>query len=357
MIRVFAFLLLCSTSCIAADTTDLFFEPWASAGLYGSHYTTSRGKNEFHDLLNFAPGDNIGLNNIYLGARATSSTVFGAVTLQYGDIPRSGWDPDQPWLQEAWLGYHIAEDFDVTAGAFTSALGVESLMSFENYSGIISVPGFFNPGFYSGVQVLWKPSTTTFVNAGVVSSFSDFSISGNVPAVSIGLAYAPQPEHLLTIQSLLSEEQLDVGEHYQLYTSITGKLRQNNLHMLTELNFCYEFANTSYTSSYMLSGLLGVYYDVTSSLQTGVRIEALYDPQGALADSRFNKPLPYNTLSMAGVTASISYRPSRWSLIRADVRYLGVLDNKSFIEIDPDARERRELVVSTDIFFLDLFQQ
>lgn len=90
MINAMAFLLLSSASCFAADSTDLVFESWVSAGLYGSHYSTSRGKNEFHDLLNFAPGDNIGLNNIYLGARATSSTVFGAVTLQYGDIPRSG---------------------------------------------------------------------------------------------------------------------------------------------------------------------------------------------------------------------------------------------------------------------------
>lgn len=357
MIKTMAFLIVCSASCFAAGSTDLAFESWVSAGLYGSNYSTSRGRNEFHDLLNFAPGDNIGLNNIFLGVRATSSNVFGAVTLQYGDFPRSGWDPDQPWLQEAWLGYHITEDFDVMAGAFTSTLGVESPMSFENYSGIISVPGFFNPGFYSGVQILWKPATTAVVNAGVVSSFSDFAISGNVPAVLVGLTYAPRPERMVSIQALLSEEQIDAGAHYQLYTSVTAKLRQNGLHMLSELNFGYEFANAFYTASYMLSGLLGVYYDVTSSLQTGLRVEAMYDPQGALADSRFNKPLPYNTLSMAGVTAGVTYRPSRWSIIRADVRYLGVLDNKSFIEIDPDARERREIVLSTDIYFLDLFQQ
>jgi hypothetical protein len=357
MIRVIALTLVCSASCFAADTTDLMFDSWFSAELYGSHYSTSRGRSDFHDLLNFAPGDDLGLNNIFLGVRATSSRLFGALTLQYGDIPRSGWDPDQPWLQEAWLGYHLTEDIDVTAGAFTTALGVESLMSYENYSGIVSVPGFFDPGFYSGVQMTWKASSVTTVNTGVVSSFSDFSITGNIPSLSIGLTYVPQPNCNVSLQTLISEEQVDVDDQYQLYTSMTGILRRYRMHFLTELNFCYEFANANNTASSTVSGLVGVYYDVTSSLQTGLRLEAMYDPDGALADSRFDKPLPYNTLSMAGVTGTITYRPSSWSIIRADARYIGVLDNRSFIEIEPDSRKRAELVLSTDVYFLGLFQR
>lgn len=357
MIRSLALHLLCSASCLAADTNDLRFESWASAGLYGSRYSTSRGKDEFHDLLNFAPGDDYGLNNIFIGARATSSTVFGAVTLQYGDIPRSGWDPDQPWLQEAWLGYHLTDNLDVTAGAFTSVLGVESLMSFENNSGIVSVPGFFNPGYYSGIQMLWKTSSTTLVNTGIVSAFSDFAITGSIPALSFGCTYSPEPTGTFSIQSIFSEETVDRGEHFQLYTSMTTKQQLKKVHVLTELNVCVEFPKASYPAAYMVSGLVGVYYDVSSALQTGVRLEAMYDPQGALADSRFNKPLPYETLSMAGVTTTLTYRPTRWSVIRADVRYLGVLDTKSFIEIDPDARQRTEFVLSTDVFFFNLFQQ
>ncbi len=357
MIKVIAFLLVCSASCFASDTTDLTIKSWISAGLYGSHYSTSRGDDEFHDLLNSAPGDDIGLNNIYIGVRATSSNVFGALTLQHGDMPRSGWDPDLPWLQEAWLGYHVTKDFDVTAGAFTSVLGVESLMCYENYSGIISVPGFFNPGFYSGIQVLWKTSSTTSVNAGVVSAFSDFAITGSLPALSLGFTYSPEHTSAFAIQSILSEESVDRGDRFQLYTSMTAKQQMNMVHVLSELNVCLEFPKASYSASYMVSGLVGVYYDVLSTLQAGLRLEAMYDPQGALAESRFNKPLPYETLSMAGVTTTLTYRPSRWSVIRADARYLGVLDTKSFIEIDPNARERRELVLSTDIFFVDLFQQ
>ena len=357
MIKAIAFLLLWSASCFAADTTDVHLESWVSAGLYASRYSTSRTMDEFHDLLSFAPGDNLGLNNIFVGLRATSSTLFGAATLQYGDIPRSGWDPDLPWLQEAWVGYHLTDDLDVTAGAFTSTLGVESLMSYENYSGIVSVPGFFDPGFYSGVQMMWKVSDATTMNTGIVSSFSDFSITANVPAIAVGLSYVPDSNSNVSLQTLISEEQLDIDDQYQLYTSLTSRLQRQKMHFLVELNFCYEFANANNTASSTLSSLVGVYYDVTSRLQTGLRLEAMYDPQGALADSRFNKPLPYNTLSMSGVTGTITYRPSSWSIVRADARYIGVLDNKSFIEINPAARERTELVLSADIFFLNLFQQ
>lgn len=338
---------------IAADSTDLVLTPWGGAGLYGSRYSTSKGETEFHDLVNSAPDDAVGINNLILGFHTESSGLYGAVALHYGDIARSGWDRELPWLYEAWIGYHVSGKFDITAGAFTSALGVETPISFENYSGIISVPGFINPSCYSGVLLDWKPSTELTFNGGVVSSFSSFSINADLPGILLGVTYEPGSGNTLSMQSMLTDEPLSADAYMQWYTNITATAKTDRFHVIAEAIICYEIPDDRFPSAFMVGGIVGAYYDIgTTGLQTGLRLEGVYDPDGSLADSRFNTQLPYKTLSMAGITTTISYRPTVWSLFRLDARYLGVLDMKSLIEINPDARERTEIVLSADIFFL-----
>ena len=177
-------------------------------------------------------------------------------------------------------------------------------------------------------------------------------MNAELPALLVGMLYVPDNSRSLSVQSMLSDETARSDAYMQWYTNISCTLQTDQLHVVSEVNLCYEIPSGIYPEAFMLSGLLGAYYDIgNDGFQTGLRIEAVYDPEGALADSRFDQKLPYKTLTMAGVTATASYRPVPWGLIRLDARYLGTLDSKSFIETNPQARERTEVVLNADIMF------
>jgi hypothetical protein len=332
----------------ANDSTTIVLDPWGAVGFYSSGYSASKGESPWYDLSNSAPRGGVGLNILTLGITAESSGLFGSAAVQLGDIPSSGWDVDLHWLQEAWLGYHLSELFDVSAGAFISPIGIETVNSFENYSGIMSIPSFFDPACHSGVQLTWNAAADVAVTGGVVSSFSSFMLSTAVPSVLLGMEYTPgEDAHL--VQLLVSREESDTGEYDQVYASAASTTHFESTHLLAELNLIYGIPTDGSAPSAMFSGLLAAYVDLAPFWQAGLRLEGVHDPSGIFSYARYASPLPENVLSAAGLSATIAYMPTQWSKIRLDARYIGCLDSRSVVEASPPVQERTEIVLCADV--------
>ncbi len=332
----------------ADDSTAIRLDPWGAGGVYSSGYNASKGDSPWYDLSNSAPRGGMGLNILTLGLTAESPGLFGSAAVQFGDIPSAGWDFDLPWLQEAWIGYHLSDLFDVSAGAFISPIGIETVNSFENYSVIMSIPYFFDPACHSGVQLTWNADMDLALTGGVVSSFSSYQLSAGVPSMLLGMSYTPgEDAHLL--QLLASREESDSGEYDQLYASVSSTTHLESVHLLAELNLAYGLPTDGSASSAMFNGMLAAYVDLTPTWQTGLRIEGVYDPSGLFAYTRYASPLPDNSLTAAGLTATIAYMPTEWSKIRLDTRYIGCLDSRSVVEASPPVQERTEIVLCADV--------
>lgn len=343
------FLLVTSIGLVRAeDSTSIKLSPWGAVGAYASSYTASKGESEWHDLSNSAPRGGLGLNSIALGIEAESAGLYGSAAVQFGDIPSAGWDLDVPWLQEAWVGYHLSEQFDVALGAFISPIGIETVNSFENYSGIMSIPYFFDPACQSGVQLTYNAASDVSITGGVVSSFSSYLLSAGVPSALIGFSYSPD-EDLHLMQLLVSKEESDTGEYHQLYASASSTTHLDGLHLLAEMNFAYGAPTDGAPAAVMFNGMLAAYVDVTDNWQTGLRLEGVHDPEGLFSYARYASPLPFNSLSAAGVTATVAFMPTEWSKFRLDARYIGSLDSKSVIEASPAVRDRTEIVFCADV--------
>jgi hypothetical protein len=348
--RVVALLFLTTGWVLASanDSTSLNFQPWGTAGLYASKYSVPRGGEPWYDFSNSAPRGGAGLNILALGVTAESPGIFGAVTLHYGDVPNSGWDQHLPWLQEAWVGYHINEQFDISAGAFVSPIGVETPNGFENYSGIMSISYFFDPACQSGVQLAWNAASDVVLSGGVVSSFSSYSLSAEIPSLIAMVEYTPD-EDLYMSQILMSKEESDSGQYYQVYTSMSGTAHYGKTHAQAEIDVACTVPTSSASASALITGIAAVYYDVVEQLQMGVRVEAVYDPDGIFTYMRIVDVLPANTLAAAGATATVTYQPTEWGKLRLDARYLGSLDVNSLIGVNPNARDRTEVVLCADV--------
>jgi hypothetical protein len=332
----------------ANDSTAIRLDPWGAVGFYSSGYSASKGESPWYDLSNSAPRGGVGLNILTLGITAESSGLFGSAAVQLGDIPSAGWDADLPWLQEAWVGYHLSELFDVSVGAFISPIGIETVNSFENYSGIMSISYFFDPACHSGAQLTWNAAEDVAVTGGVVSSFSSYQLSAGVPSMLLGMEYTPgEDAHLL--QLLMSREESDTGEYHQVYASVSSTANLESTHLLAELNLGYGIPTDGSTPSAMFNGILAAYVDFTPMWQAGLRLEGVHDPSGLFSYTRYASPLPDDVLSAAGLTATIAYMPTEWSKIRLDGRYIGCLDSRSVVEASPPVQERTEIVLCADV--------
>ena len=348
---VAALVVLTRVTCISAmsaDSTSMQVRPWLAGGVYGAQYSSAKGDNEWYDLASSAPRKGVGLNLVAVGLRAESPDVFGSLGIQYGDVPLTSWDVDMPWLQEAWIGFHISDNVDVTMGAFISPFGVETVNGFENYSGITSVASFFDPACHAGVQASWSMTDEMTLSGGVVTSFSSFRLSSDLPSLLAVFSYSPDDD-AYSMQALLSTEETDADRYQQLYTSLSTVLHHGSMHAQVELDMAYRFPSGTTAASVFFTGLAAAYVDVADRWQTGIRLEGVYDPSGMMSTIRAEKTLPDPALAAAGVTASVTYTLTEWAKLRLDGRYLGSLDQTSIIQGDPDVRERTDIVLCADV--------
>ena len=335
---------------MSADTTSMQIQPWVTGGLYGAQYSSAKGDNEWYDLASSAPLSGVGVNLLALGLQVESPDVFGSIGLQYGDVPLTSWDIDLPWLQEAWIGYHLSDNVDISLGAFISPFGVETVNGFENYSGITSVTAFFDPACHAGVQASWNMTDDMTLSGGVVTSFSSFRLSSDLPSLLAVFSYSPDDD-AYSMQALLSTEETDADRYQQLYTSLSTVLHHGSMHAQVELDMAYRFPSGTTAASVFFTGLAAAYVDVADRWQTGIRLEGVYDQSGMMSAIRAEKTLPDPALAAAGVTASMTYTLTEWAKLRLDGRYLGSLDQTSIIQGDPDVRERTDIVLCADVLF------
>ncbi len=330
------------------DSTTRWVEFGASLGVYGARYSNVATQLGDHDLVGSAPRDGLRLNIISGSVRGRYDAVYGALTLQTGDYARASWMNDMFWLQEAYIGVHLTDAMRLEAGSFSSHVGVESMILTENYSGIISLPGFFDPNYFGGVKYLWDVSETVEMQFDVVTSFNGYPLEQGVPAFTTGVTWQRDSTHMFAGNVFVSRETIEEIDQTQLYFNLQSTLELPSVHVLGEINYALELADGTASTQAMVSGFIAGYVDILPTLMAGLRGEMLIDPDGILADDRFNAPLPYRTLSAGGCTATVSYRPLPWCMVRADMRYLTAFDDRSFIETDPNVKERTEAVLSVD---------
>jgi hypothetical protein len=348
MWKYFILVSLLAVHAHAADSTGVQW--WLTASGYASAYSSDEGSQPFHDLVTTAPRSGIGGNMIAGSLTATYGVLYGALTLQAGDVPTVVWQPAFPYVQEAWLGLHLRHDVRLEAGAFISHLGVESMIPFQNAMGIISISGFFDPNFFAGAKLYWDVSSTVTVHADVLTSYSGFQYEGSIPAFCASMIWRPDSTLAVYANSMLSDEPLSRGTQFQSYTNIYAEYTTDDIHALAEFNVGAELPTADHGTYPMTSAQLTIFHSILPTLALGIRGEIILDPHGIMANDRYPAPLPITQLNAAGVTGSIQFRPNAWSRIGFDLRRVSALDDTSIIDVDPNIAARTEAVLSVDVF-------
>lgn len=319
-----------------------------TASAYNALNTADNGESEFHDLMTTARRTGPGLNLIAGTVKADWGRIQSQVTLQYGEVPLATTGISFP-IQEAWIGVRATDDVRILAGLFLSPAGAETNVPFDNYSGIISAPGFFEPGYSPGIKFFAQLSDNLLVHADVMASYFGRTIDGKLPAFAATLEHTLDSSTQVVWSNVVSEEPTGILNQYQLYSQASFVHHTGQLHFIGELNVAVELPNKSSVAHAMTSGFVGGYWDFAQHAQIGLRAECMYDPFGVLADDRYASPLPIVRLDIAGITATATYALAPWCKVRVDLRRLTAIDELSVVDANPPVRALSEAVLTVDM--------
>jgi hypothetical protein len=203
-----------------------FDTPASPARNYGNPLqlvTTPGRQNEFN------------INMAYLDAKLTSDRVRGRLALQAGTSVEAVYlteilndtTPDGSTatllrhLQEAYVGYRIADGLWVDAGVYLSYIGFESIISKDNWTYSRSFMADFSPYYFAGVKLTYDISSKVSLQFHVTNGWQDVIETNSNKAVGTAFAYTPSDAFSFQWNTFYGEE---TGTLWRVFNDFVAKV-------------------------------------------------------------------------------------------------------------------------------------
>lgn len=216
----FAIAVLASVSC-AADTLPAEpRNPLRFNGYVDTYYAYDANRPALRERLYTTQAvrhNEFNVNLAFFDATLDSAKVRGRLALQMGNsVVRnysgeaaigniSGPVPSQ-YLQEAYAGYAINEDFWIDAGIFFSHIGLESFVSRDNMTYSRSMVIDHLPYYQSGVRGSYRISETFSAQLHLMNGWQNISENNDAKSAGVQIAWAPSSEFSLTYNNIAGRE-------------------------------------------------------------------------------------------------------------------------------------------------------
>ena len=217
------------------------------------------------------------INLAYVDAVLTGSRVRGRLALQVGTSVQSNYSGEPTngaisgpslarHIQEAVVGYQIADGLWVDGGIFYSNMGMESWVSRDNPTYTRSLVGEYSPYYSSGVKLTWAATSKLTARLDVVNGWQNISENNTGKGAGIRLDYAATPIATLSYYNFASNE---AGSRFRMFNGIGAKIVSGSWTLLGEADVgtqsrgvdvdgTSKWVNTVGIVRYRLSPLVGI---------------------------------------------------------------------------------------------------
>lgn len=151
----------------------------------------------------------ISLNNAIIGLKYNKDRVRGAFAIQAGTYVEANYAAEPGLFKsiyEAYIGYNISKRVWIDAGIFTSHIGAESAMSFDNLTLSRSMMADNTPYFESGVKATYQVNDKLTVTGLVLNGWQNIQDNNNNKAVGTQIQYKPNKNLLLNSSTFYGKE-------------------------------------------------------------------------------------------------------------------------------------------------------
>ncbi|RNL94529.1 porin [Sinomicrobium pectinilyticum] len=328
---------------------------------YYSYFTHNTDANAFQPYTTVsATNKRFGLNVAQIGAHYKSDKIRGNLTLHWGDIARATWSEEYRAVQEANLGFRIAEDLWIDAGFFTTHIGTESFLPKNNFLSSTAVATYNEPFYQAGVKISYEGFEKLYIELWAVNGYNSFLDVNDAKSFGILLEYRFNDVTSLTYTNLLGRESPDEFpvKQYRMYHNLYLNTTLNDKLFLTlgaDIGVQSNTAKDRNKSAFMYNALATVRYRFHPQWSVTARGERFKDEEGFISG-----PVPGINgeemgLGLWGVTLGGEYRPVTNSYIRGEARFLRADKDIALFSDNHNTNERWELMVTFGYYLDHLF--
>jgi hypothetical protein len=293
----------------------------------------------------------LGLNIAQLSGKVNAEHYYGALTLQYGDIPQQAWGGSAPVIQEAYAGIKLNERISFDAGYFTTHIGGELLLPKDNYLSSHSLATFIEPYYHAGIRANFHITEEFMATVSVLNGLWVFQDNNENKTLGLNLIYETEKAHL-KYSAAFGNERPGAPQlaQFETYNDLSVELKIiENLSVKGQVDYHFLAAHKDSDENdkaIIAFAAEGKYYFAKKWAGT-VRF-AYIDNHDEL-----DEHVPAST--GLGYTAGIEFAPYKNSYVRLEGRILEFQvdddEDMPFIHCDGPRKSRMELMLNFGVFF------
>jgi hypothetical protein len=338
------------------STAKLSFSGYVDA--YYAVYSDNVGKNQVQKFPTVSPRSNqFGLNVAMLTAKYGGDKIRSTITLHMGDIPRTTWSGNYPYLQEANAGIRLSKKVWLDAGLFRTHFGTECLMPKENYTSSVAVATYYEPYYEAGVKLNYNPTEKLSFNFFAFNGYGIYDDNNGMKSVGMLATYVFNDKWNIGYSNYVGDDSPDsskatymrsfhnvfINYHYKKFKFTTG----------ADLNFQQHSKLTnSKQSAIMWTALAIADYQIAKRTDVYSRAEIINDAHGIMTGVWIDKKGKVTGLKLWGITLGMQYKPTENSYIKLEGRLLQANSNQEiFFTNQKFVNYRWETMMNMGVWF------
>jgi len=273
------------------------------------------------------------INLAFVEAVLTGERVRGRIALQAGTSVQSNYSGEPAngaisggslarHIQEAVVGYQVADGLWVDGGIFYSNMGVESWASRDNPTYTRSLVGEYSPYYSSGVKLTWAASPKLTARLDVVNGWQNISENNSGKGAGIRLDFAATSTATLSYYNFLSSE---AGTRLRTFNGLGAKFVSGQWTWLGEADVGTQSRGAAVEGTSKWVNTVGVVrYQVSPRVGVSGRVEYTDDEdQVVIATGSVGSgpgAVPNPGFSAVGGSVGIDVQPQARLLWRTEMR-------------------------------------
>ncbi|MCX6291143.1 MAG: outer membrane beta-barrel protein [Bacteroidetes bacterium] len=315
------------TQSFSADKDSSVMKISGYVDAYYACYNDSVGAGNFQKFPSVSPRSNqFGLNTAQVTFQYDAEKVRGLAILHFGDIPVSAWSGTFNHIMEAHAGVRLCSRVWLDAGFFRTHVGTEGLLPKENFASSVSVNTYYEPYFEGGVRFNYNPNDKLAINLFVLNGYGMYEDNNDKKSIGALITYAINANGSIGYSNYTGDDSRlgDSISHTRIHQSLFFNYQIKKLKVQVGGDHCLQQHSdtTHQKTASMVSGVIGLKYQSSSTVAMYTRGEFFSDPQGFISTLFTDTKGRLTGYKLFGITGGIEYKPTDNAYIRMESRQL-----------------------------------
>lgn len=272
------------------------------------------------------------VNLAYIEAVVQGARVRGRLALQAGTSVQSNYVGEPATgavsgaslarhIQEAVVGYRVADHMWIDGGIFFSNMGMESWVSRDNPTYTRSLVAEYSPYYSSGVKLTWAATPSITARVDIANGWQNIAENNEGKAAGVRLDYALTPTTTLTYYNFLSSE---AGTRLRTFNGVGARVAGDAWTLLGEVDVGTQSRGAGVGRSHWVNTALIARYQATQYVRVSSRGEYTADPDQVVISTgsrvEGGRDMRNPPVQALGASLGIDVQPPSRLLWRTEVR-------------------------------------